>query len=52
MPVTPQQLRAYVKHLVAERRSPTTIDAYVAAVATVHRHHGHAIRSHDDTSST
>jgi hypothetical protein len=44
MPATPEQLEAWVWHLIETKRmSPASIDSYVAAVATVHRYHGHAI---------
>ena len=44
LPATPQQLEAWVWRLIETRRmSPASIDSYVAAVATVHRYHGHTI---------
>jgi integrase len=43
MPASGQQLRRYVKHLCALTRAPKTIESYVAAIATVHRYHGHPI---------
>jgi integrase len=43
IPAAPQQLRAYVRHLSHAQRSPATIDSYIAAIATVHRYHGHAV---------
>jgi integrase len=44
MPATPEELEAWVWHLIEDRKmSPASIDSYVAAVATVHRYHGYAI---------
>src|SRR5262245_42951001 len=43
MPAGPAQLLAFVRHLRKLERAPTTIEAYIAALATIHRMHGHAI---------
>ena len=43
MPCPPEQLLAYVKHLKAARKSPATIDSYIAAVATILRLNGHGL---------
>lgn len=43
MPASPDQLRAYVKHLAVGGRVASTIEAHVAAIATVHRLNGHAV---------
>jgi hypothetical protein len=44
MPATPEELEAWVWHLIEDKRmSPASIDSYIAAIATVHRYHGHAI---------
>lgn len=43
LPAAPPTLRGYVKHLGAEGRAASTIEAHVAAIATVHRLNGHAI---------
>jgi integrase len=44
MPAVPELLEAWVWHLIeVKKMSPASIDSYVAAVATVHRYHGHSV---------
>jgi integrase len=43
MPASPKQLRAFVRHLMAEGKSPKTIESYIGGIATVHRYNGYAI---------
>ena len=43
LPITSERLRQFVRDLAEQGRAASTINSYVAGIATLHRYRGHAI---------